>query len=151
MDRQATLIEGRRRDSSAEALTHSLASIAHDMVKIAELQVRLLAMDLRALRQEVLRGLVMWGVACSLLVAVLPTSLIGTGFWLADVAGLSAAAGLLWVSLGAVPLVIALLFVGWRQIRRQRVGLQRSRKELQASLATVRQLLSSYAGRGSED
>jgi uncharacterized membrane protein YqjE len=151
MDRQATLIDRPRRESPADALTHSLASIAHDMVTIADLQVRLLAIDLRTLRQGVLRGLVMWGVACGLLIAVLPTALIGTGLWLADVAHLSTAAGLLWVAFGAMPLVVGLFLVGWRQISRQRVGLQRSRKELRVTLAAMRQVLSSHAGRDSED
>jgi hypothetical protein len=151
MDHQATLVDRPRRDSSAQALTHSLASIAQDMVMIAELQVRLLAEDLRALRQGALRGLVMWVIACGLLVAVLPTALIGTGLWLADVAHVSTAAGLLWVAFGAVLLVIGLFLAGWRQIRRQRVGLQRSKKELRASLDAMRQALLSYAGRASED
>ena len=151
MDHQATLTDRPGRDSSAQALTHSLASIAQDMATIAELQVRLLAVDLRALRQGVLRGLVAWVIACGLLVAVLPTGLIGTGLWLADVAHVSTAAGLLWVAFGAVLLVIGLFFAGWRQLKRQRVGLQRSRKELHASLAAMRQVLSSYAGRASED
>jgi uncharacterized membrane protein YqjE len=151
MDHQATLIDRSRRDSSVQALTHSLASIAQDMVMIAELQVRLLAVDLRALRQGALRGLMTWMIACGLLVAVLPTALVGTGLWLADVAHVSPAAGLLWVAFGAVLLIIGLFLAGWRQLKRQRVGLQRSRKELRASLAAMRQVLSSYAGRASED
>ncbi len=151
MDHQATLIDRERRDSSAQSLTHSVASIAQDMVTIAELQMRLLVVDLRALRQGALRGLVTWLIACALLVAVLPTALIGTGLWLADAAHVSTAAGLLWVAFGAVLLVIGLFLAGWRQLKRQRVGLQRSRKEIRANLAAMRQMLSSYAGRASED
>ena len=151
MDHQATLIDRPGRDSSAQTLTHSVASIAQDLVKIAELQVQLLAVDLRALRQGALRGLVTWMIACGLLVAVLPTALIGTGLWLADVAHVSTAAGLLWVAVGAMLLVFGLFLAGWRQLKRQRVGLQRSRKELRASLTAMRQVLSSYAGRASED
>jgi len=151
MDHQATLNDRSRRDSSDQTITHSLASIAQDMVMIAELQVQLLAVDLRTLRQGVLRGLVTWVIACGLLVAVLPTALIGTGLWLADVAQMSIAAGLLWVAFGAVLLVVGLFLAGWRQLKRQRVGLQRSKKELRASLAAMRQVLSSYAGHAKED
>jgi sulfite exporter TauE/SafE len=84
-------------------------------------------------------------------VAVLPAALIGTGFWLADVAGVSTAAGLLWVAFGAMLLVTGLFLAGWRQLKRQRVGLQRTGKELRANLAAMRQVLSSYAGCAAED
>jgi hypothetical protein len=151
MDHQATLNDRPRRDASAQALAHSLASIAQDLLMIAELQVQLLAVDMRALGQGALRGLVTCVVACGLLVAVLPTALIGIGLWLADVAHVSTAAGLLWVAFAAMLLVTGLFLAGWRQLKRQRVGLQRSRKELHASLAAMRQVLSSYAGQASED
>ena len=151
MDHQVPIVDRAGSDSSPKALAHSLASIVQDVYKIAELQGRLLTVDLRALRQGVLSGLVTWVIACGLLVAVLPTALIGTGLWLADVAHLSMAAGLLWVTFGAVLLAIGLFLVGWRQFKRQRVGFQRSTKELRASLAALRQALSSDAGRASED
>jgi uncharacterized membrane protein YqjE len=150
MDHQATLIDRPRCDSPAQALTHSVASIAQDMVMIAELQVRLLTVDLRALCQGAQRRLVMWVIACGLLVAVLPTALIGTGLWLAAVAQVSTAAGLLWVAFGTVLFVIVLFLAGWRQLKSQSVGLQRSTKELHASLAAIRQVLSSYAERTSK-
>lgn len=151
MDHQATLIDRARPDSSAQALTQSLASIAQDMVMIGELQGQLLAADLRTLRQETLPGLVAWLMACVLLVAALPIALVGTGLWLADVAQVSMAAGLLWVALAATLLAAGLLLAGWRQLKRQRAGLQRSAKEFRASLAAIRQALSSHAGRASED
>jgi len=151
MDHQATLTERRRHDSSAQALTQSLANIAHDMVTIAELQARLLAVDLQGLRQGAQHGVVTLAIACGVLVAVLPTALIGMGLWLADVAHVSTAAGLLWISLGAVLFVIGLSLAGWRQLKRQGVGLQRSRNELRASLAAMKEVLSSYADRESAD
>ena len=151
MDHQATLNGSPGRDSSAPALAHSLANIAHDMIAIVELQARLFAVDLRALRKGVLRGLGIWVAACGLFIAALPTALIGTGLWLADVAHLSTAAGLLWVALGAVLLVIGLFISGWWQINKQRTGLRRSSKELCNNLAAMRQVLSSCAGRESAD
>jgi hypothetical protein len=145
MDHQAIVIDHPPRDSSALALTQSLASVAKDLVMIAELQMRLLAVDLRAMRQEALPGLVTWVIACGLFVAVLPTALIGTGFWLADVAQVSTAVGLLSVAFGAVLLVIGFCLAAWRHLKRQQNGFQRSRKELRASLAAMRQVLSSHA------
>jgi uncharacterized membrane protein YqjE len=151
MDHQATLNGSPRRDSSAKALAHNMAKIAHDMITIAELQGRLFAVDLRAVRKEVLRGLGMWVAGFGLLVAALPTALIGTGLWLADIAHLPMAAGLLWVAFGAVLLVAGLFTCGWWQMNRQRTGLRRSSKELGTNLAAMRQVLSSYAGHESMD
>ena len=151
MDHKTTLNGIGTRDSSPHVLAQNMAGIAHDVITIAELQVQLFAVDLRAWRKGVVRGLAIWAIAGGLLVAVLPTALIGTGLWLADVAHLSTAAGLLWVAFGAMLLVIGLFLVGWRQLVRRRVGLQRSKKELHANLAAMRQVLSSYAGRVSED
>ena len=149
MDHKATVNGFGTRDASAHVLAQSMAGIAHDVITIAELQVQLFAVDLRALRKGVIRGLVIWVIACALLFAVLPTALIGTGFWLASVADLSTAAGLLWVALASFLFVIGLLIAGWRQFTRKRTALGRSTKELHNNLATMRQVLSSYAGRGS--
>ena len=151
MDHKTTLNGFGTRDASPHVLAQNMAGIAHDVITIAELQVQLFAVDLRALRDGLVRGLVILVIACALLLAVLPTALIGTGLWLADVAHVSTAAGLLWVAFGAVLLVIGLLLAGWRQLERQRVGLERSKKELRANLAAMRQVLSSYAGRASRD
>ena len=151
MDHQATLNVSPPRDSSAQALAHSMADIAHYMITIVGLQSRLFAVDLRALRKGVLRGLGIWVAGFGLLVAALPTALIGTGLWLADIAHLPMAVGLLWVACGAALLVIGLFLAGWRQLVRQQVGLQRSKKELRANLAAMRQVLLSTAGRDSED
>jgi uncharacterized membrane protein YqjE len=149
MDHKTTLNGSGTRDASAHVLAQNMAGIAHDVIMIAELQVQLFAVDLRALRKGVVRGLVVWVIACALLFAALPTALIGAGLWLADVAHVSTAAGLLGVALGAFLLVMGLLIAGWRQFTRQRAALERSTKELQKNLAAMRQVLSSYAGRGS--
>ena len=148
MDHQTTLNGSGSRDSSAHALAQNMAGIAHDLVAIAELQVQLFAVDLRALRKGAVRGSVIWVIACGLLFAALQTALIGTGLWLAEVAHLPTAAGLLWVALGAFLLVIGLLVSGWREFTRQRAALQHSTTEFQNNLAAMRQILSSYAGRG---
>ena len=149
MDHKTTLNGFGTRDASPHVLAQNMAGIAHDLITIAELQVQLFAVDLRALRKGVVRGLAIWVIGGALLLAALPTALIGTGLWLAAVAHLSTAAGLLWVAFGAVLLVIGLFLAGWRQFTRQRAALKRSKKELQNNLATMRQVLSSYAGRGS--
>jgi hypothetical protein len=151
MDHKTTLNGFGTRDASAHALVENMAGIAHDVITIAELQVQLFAVDLRALRKGIVRGLAIWVIASALLLAALPTALIGTGLWLADAAHLSTAAGLLWAAFGVVLLVIGLFLAGWWQLDRQQVGLQRSKKELRANLAAMRQVLSSYAGRASED
>jgi hypothetical protein len=151
MDHKTTLNGFGTRDASAHVVAQNMAGIAHDVITIAELQVQLIAVDLRALRKGVMCGLAIWVIAFALLFAALPTALIGTGLWLATVAHLSTAAGLLWVAFGAVLLVVGLFFVGWRQLERQRVGLRRSKKELRANLAAMRQVLLSNAGRASED
>jgi hypothetical protein len=151
MDHKTTLNGFGTRDASAHVLAQNMAGIAHDVITIAELQAQLFAVDLRALRKGVLRGLINWAIAGALLLAALPTALFGAGLWLADVAHLSTAAGLLWVAFGAALLVIGLFLAGWRQLERQRVGFERSKKELRANLAAMRQMLSSYAGRASED
>lgn len=151
MDHQATLNGSLRRDSSVEALAHNMANIGYDMITIAELQGRLFAVDLRAVRRGVLRGLGFWVAGFGLLVAALPTALIGTGLWLADVAHLPMAAGLLWVAFGSALLVAGLFTCGWWQLNKQRTGLRRSSKELRSNLAAMRQMLSSYAGRESVD
>jgi uncharacterized membrane protein YqjE len=149
MDHKTTLNGSGTRDASAHVLAQNMAGIAHDMIMIAELQVQLFAVDLRALRKGVVRGLVIWVIACALLFAALPTALIGAGLWLADVTHVSTAAALLGVALGAFLLVMGLLIAGWLQFTRQRAALNRSTKELHNNLAAMRQVLSSYAGRGS--
>ena len=149
MDHKTTLNGSGTRDASAHVLAQHLAGIAHDVVTIAELQVQLFAVDLRALHKGVVRGLVIWVIACAILIAALPTALVGVGLWLAEVAQMSTAAGLLWVALGAFLLVTGLLISGWRQFTRQRAALKRSTKELHNNLVAMRQVLSSYAGRGS--
>jgi uncharacterized membrane protein YqjE len=151
MDHKTTLNGFGTRDASAHILAQNMAGIAHDVITIAELQVQLFSIDLRALRNGVVRGLVIWVIAFTLLFAALPTALIGAGLWLADLAHLSTAVGLLAVALGAFLLVMGLLISGWRQFTRQRAALNRSRKELHNNLAAMRQVLSSYAGRGSGD
>jgi uncharacterized membrane protein YqjE len=151
MDHKTTLNGFGTRDASAHVLAQHMAGIAHHMFTIAELQVQLFSIDLRALRKRVVRGLVTWVIAFTLLFAALPTALIGTGLWLADVAHWSTAAGLLGVALGAFLLVVGLLISGWRQFTRQRASLDRSTRELRNNLAAMRQVLSSYAGRGPGD
>jgi len=151
MDHKTTLNGFETRDAPTHAWAQNIAGIAHDVITIAELQVQLLAVDLRGLRKGVVRGLVIWAIAGALLLAALPTALVGTGLWLAGVAHLSTAAGLLWVAFGAVLLVVGLFLAGWRQLERQRVGFERSKKELHANLAAMRQVLLTNAGRASED
>jgi hypothetical protein len=151
MDDQTTLNGSPRRERSRHAMAQNLAGIAHDLLTISDLQMRLFADDLRALRNRVLRALAIWLIAYGLLVAALPTALIGGGFWLADMTHLSSAAGLLVISFGALLLVAGLFVVGWWQITRQRSELQRSRNELHNNWVAIRQLLSSYAGRDSAD
>lgn len=151
MDYKTTVNGSGSHDASPHVLAQNMAGIAHDVITIVELQVRLFAADLRALRQGVVRGLVIWVIAGAVLLAVLPTALIGLGFWLAEMAELSTAAGLLGVAAGAFLLVVGLLIAGWRQFTRQRAAFERSTKELDNNLAAMRQVLSSYAGRGSDE
>ena len=88
------------------------------------------------------------GLAAGVLaIAALPTALIGAGFWLADYAQLSVAAGLLWVAFVAAMCIGGLGIAGWSQIKRQRFGFQRSADELHTTLAELRQVLNKYADR----
>ena len=125
MDHKTTLNGFGTRDASPHVLAQNMAGIAHDLITIAELQVQLFAVDLRTLRKGVVRGLVVWVIAGALLLAALPTALIGTGLWLADVAHLSTVAGLLSVAFGADLLAAGLSISGWWQINRQLTGLRR--------------------------
>jgi uncharacterized membrane protein YqjE len=138
-------------NGSTHAIPHRLSRIAHDMVTIAELQARLFVVDLQCVRRGVLRGLALWLAGCALAIAVLPTALIGAGFWLAEYAQLSTAAGLLWVAFGTTICIAGFGIFGWNQIERQRFGFQRSRNELQTTLGELRQILSQYADRESRN
>ena len=155
MDRQTTLYGSGNgsgsRDPSAAALSRHVAGIAYDLFTIAELQLRLFARDLQSLRKGIVRGLAMWALAVGLLFAAMPTALIGAGLWLAETAQLSTAAGLLWVAAGTFLIMIGLLSFGWREFTRQRAALRNSTKEFHNNLRTMRQILSSYAGRGLDE
>jgi hypothetical protein len=149
MNHKATLNGTPIRDASAQAVAQNFAGVVLDVVTIAELQSQLFALALGALCRGAVRGLMIWGIAAVLLVAAVPTALTGTGLWLSEVAHVSTAAGLLWVALGAFLLVIGLIAWGWRQVTSQRAALRNSIHEFRNNRAAMRQILASYAGRGS--
>jgi hypothetical protein len=149
MDHQATVNGTAVHDASAHAVAQNVAGVVLDIVAIAELQSQLFALALEMLCRGIVRGLIIWGVAAALLVATLPTALAGAGLWLAEIGHVSTATGLLWVALGAFLLAIGLLAWGWRQVTSQRAALRHSINEFRNNRTAMKQILSSYAGRGS--
>jgi hypothetical protein len=150
MDHQTTVNGSHGRESPAQALAGNAAALAHDLLTISELQIQLLIADLRRLWRGALWALGAWLVGLGLLAAAMPIALAGIGLWLADATAQTPAAGLLWVALFAVLLMAILIAAGWWQCRRQLAGLQRSRRELQDNLATLKRILSNYSNRPQE-
>ena len=132
-------------DSAARAFAEHLSAIARDMARIAELQVRLFADDMQMVRTTALRIGGLWTTAFCLFVAAVPTVIVGLGLLLADVAGISAAAGLLCVASITVLLALTLFLLGWSQMKKQRTRLQRSGEELHENLSAVTRALSTFA------
>jgi len=151
MDHQATMNGARHKDSSAQAVLKNLALIAHDMMRLAGLQTRLLAADLRAVRKNVIAAIVLWALAAVLLLAVLPTALIGSGLAISYGADIPAFAGLLLAALIGLLLSAGLILIGMQRLKRNHNGLERSRTELRINMDAMSHALSTYAQRGPDE
>ena len=142
---ETTMNESSQHDSKSDELAQHLASVAQDLARIAELQVRLFAVDLRSLRNRLAAALGIWLAALFLLAAALPVALSSFAHYLARYAGISIEAGLLWVSMASVLLVLVLCVSGWRLLRKKQTPLDRARNELSETLKTLAGSFSNHA------
>jgi signal transduction histidine kinase len=146
MDHKATL-----NGSPAQALARDVAGMARDVAGIVELQARLFALDLQVTRAALKRGASAYGAAAIVLFTALPVGWAAFGLWLADVTALTVAGGLLASACSAIALVVCLAVFGTRQFRAQQAAFENSRKELSENLAAIKQVLTDYLGRASEE
>ncbi len=128
-------------------LARHAAGIAYDMARMVELQAQLLAADARSLRNGMVRGAIAWFLAAAIGAATVPVLLAGLGLWLAQAADLSPATGLIGVAVLGAVLASGIAVWGWTIFQQQSAEAERSRRELAANFAALKQVLAAYARR----
>jgi len=137
-------------DSSPTSVTRDLSerlgAVAKDVARIAELQSQLFAADLREAGSGAARAGLTAVIGYLLLASALPLLFAGLGLWLATLADISVAAGLLWVGLIVLLFALAAFGFTWLQIRVPSGRFERSRRELIENLHALGRVLSRQPG-----
>ncbi len=128
---------------TADPESHRTAgTIAAKLIELIELQVQLVQAEFGELRARTVWALIAGIFAGGLVLAALPTLVIGLGFYLSTRFEISTAAGMLSAGLAALLLATISAGLGWWKLRSQ-AAFVRSRAELAESIELLKQTLSS--------
>jgi hypothetical protein len=143
---QTTLGNGRRLGQKpARVIRRKMSSVAGDIASLAELQMRLFRLDFQEAAARLILPAVFGAIALVLALGCVPVALLGFGYLLRELSGLSFWASFLIVAGGAIVVVAALLTVAWFRVRSSLHVLHRSQEELKRNIRWIKQVLSASA------
>jgi len=133
MDRQTPMNANGTDEPSARAAAHSAADLWHHILILGELQMRMLAVELGEGIRQARTACIVLVIGCVVAVACVPVVLACLALVLAETMALSLAGAFAIASLLAVSISCVLIAVGWRQLRKNAVGIPRSREEMRVN------------------
>jgi len=141
MDHQTQMNGNGAAEPPAHAVARSASDLWHHVLTLGELQTRLLAVELGQAMGRARTAALLVAAGAVLAVASLPVILACLALVLVEVAGMTAAGAFGIVSGLAVVVSVALVAVGWRQLRQNSDGVSRSREEWRRNWSWLKETL----------
>lgn len=133
MDHQTPMNANPRDETTAWDVARSAGDLWHHIFILCELQTRLLAVELAQGIRQVRSAFVRLAIGGVVALATLPVGLAWLALVLAEITALSLAAAFAVTSVSAILISCVLIGVGWRGLRKNAVGIPRTREEIRVN------------------
>ncbi len=148
MSSQATM-NGRNTNepSPATGVGRNLAGLMHDLITLGELQCQLVVVDLRDARTQSIVPLLMILGGLLFAMGTIPVILLGIGWALVNLVGVSEGMAFLSVSLIALAIALSTAWWGWKKLNAAVAVVKRSQRELRENVRWIKKSLLQHGGR----
>lgn len=130
-----------KRRGAGMVFRENLSGLLHDVVELGELQTRLLMVDLNDASRGSVTAIVLVVSALVLSLGSVPVLLVGIGWALITFAGWTHTAAFAATGAGGLVLAAVLAWLAWRTLNAAVGKLSRSRDELAANVAWIKDAL----------